>query len=312
MKHKILITALIAIGFSLSGVIHAVPIPVTNPDGSKAVANVEGNKLMLRDATGKLWLPAGDGTYKTSDGKAIIVKGGIIGPLDNKDKTGVIAPMFTPPAAQSGNAGAPAGNTGAGNIVGPMFTPPAVQSGNATAPIGNKINAGANAPKLNPAKIPEGNTSGLPGAPGVVAHPTAGCPDPAVTGLHVNHWNRNDDGTYDFVLRAMVINKGSVPFVSRSNQQTLTFNEGARVLYSTPWLRPGYTQLAAGASFMFNSPSIRWYPSNEFPADFSVQIIYDPDIFIDDNPQNDDCVMTNNKFTLTADEVRRRLTRVVR
>ena len=129
MKHKILITALIAIGFSLSGVIHAVPIAVTKPDGSKAVANVEGNKLMLRDATGKLWLPAGDGTYKTSDGKAIIVQGGII-------------------AAQSGNAGAPAGNTGTGHAVGPMFTPPPVQSGNAAAPIASA--PGGNAVGVEP------------------------------------------------------------------------------------------------------------------------------------------------------------------
>mgnify|MGYP001619372591 CR=1 FL=1 len=113
MKRKILITALIAIGLSLSGVSHAVPLSITKPDGTKTVANVEGNKLMLRDATGKLWISAGDGTYKTNDGKTLIVKGGIIaaqsgstaapiiGPLDNKakGKGGIIGPNFNPPAS---------------------------------------------------------------------------------------------------------------------------------------------------------------------------------------------------------------------
>ena len=116
MKHKILITALIAIGFSLSGASHA--LSVLKPDGTRAVANVEGNKLMLRDATGKLWLLASDGTYKTDDGRTLYVKGGIIGAqresggrprsyvasrfglaldTDNKAKAGVIAPMKQSP-----------------------------------------------------------------------------------------------------------------------------------------------------------------------------------------------------------------------
>ena len=90
MKHKILITALIAIGFSLSGASHA--LSVLKADGTRSVANVEGNKLLLRDATGKRWLPASDGTYKTSDGKTLLVQGGIIGPTDSKAKVGVIAP----------------------------------------------------------------------------------------------------------------------------------------------------------------------------------------------------------------------------
>jgi len=120
MKYKMLITALMAIGLSLSGVSHAVPLSITKPDGTKTVANVEGNKLMLRDATGKLWLPAGNGTYKTNDGKTLIVqrkqrgyaasnfaieldnpKEGIIAPIDSKakGKGGIVGPMFNPPAS---------------------------------------------------------------------------------------------------------------------------------------------------------------------------------------------------------------------
>ena len=144
MKYKILITALIAIGFSLSGVSHA--LSVLKPDGTRSVANVEGNKLMLRDATGKLWLLASDGAYKTDDGRTLYVKGGIIGaqtgsggpprietgviaPIDNKAKAGLIAPM----------------NRGPDKLL------PAVQP---------------SAPGMgSPPKIPERITGGLPGVP---------------------------------------------------------------------------------------------------------------------------------------------------
>jgi len=285
MKRKTLITALIAIGFTLSGVSHA--LSVLKPDGTRSVANVEGNKLMLRDATGKLWLPARDGTYKTDDGRTLYVKGGIIG-------------------AQSGNAGAPTGNNGTGNIVGPMFTPPAVQGGNAAAPIGNKINAGANAPKFSPPKIPERITGGLPGAPGIVAHPTAGCPDPAITGLRALHASRNTDGTYNFLLAATITNKGSVPFISRRGQQAITFSEGRRMLLFELW--SGTQRLAAGASEnQYLDRVVRWNPWAKSRHGFTAQITYDPDIFIDGNPQNDDCNMSNNKLSLSADEAVRQI-----
>lgn len=91
MKHKMLIAALIVIGFSLSGACNA--LSVLKPDGTRSVANIDGNKLMLRDATGKLWLLASDGTYTTDDGRTLYVKAGIIGPIDNKAEVGVIAPM---------------------------------------------------------------------------------------------------------------------------------------------------------------------------------------------------------------------------
>jgi len=101
MKHKILITALTAVGLSLSGASHALLIMM--PNGTKTQAQVVGNKLMLQDAKGKL-TPAGDGIYKSSDGNSFFVRGGGIvpgvgesgqptpayvpggGPIDNKSK----------------------------------------------------------------------------------------------------------------------------------------------------------------------------------------------------------------------------------
>lgn len=89
MMHKILITAFIAIGVSLSAASYAFSI--LKADGTRTEAYVDGNKLKLRDATGKLWLPASDGTYKTSDGKTLIVQGGIIAA-----QSGVLMPSPKP------------------------------------------------------------------------------------------------------------------------------------------------------------------------------------------------------------------------
>lgn len=113
MKYKILMPTLIALGLSMSGTVHALLIMM--PDGTKAEAQVSGNKLMLFDATGKSIL-ARDGTYKTSTGSAIVVQGGIIvtpgvitGAIDSKAK-GITeaspqvpsAPVTTSPAGKPG------------------------------------------------------------------------------------------------------------------------------------------------------------------------------------------------------------------
>ena len=73
---QILITTFTALGLLLSGASHALQI--LKPDGTRTEAQIVGKKLMIRDATGKLWTPARDGTYKTNDGKALIVQGGTI------------------------------------------------------------------------------------------------------------------------------------------------------------------------------------------------------------------------------------------
>lgn len=75
MKHKLLITTLTTLGLSLSGASHALLIWM--PDGTKAEAQVGGNKLMLQDATGNL-KAARDGIYKTGKGQALKVQDGVI------------------------------------------------------------------------------------------------------------------------------------------------------------------------------------------------------------------------------------------
>ena len=167
MKHKILISALIAIGFSLSGVSHA--LSVLKPDGTRSVANVEGNKLMLRDATGKLWLLASDGTYKTDDGRTLYVKGGIIGAQSGSGgppriETGVIAPIDT--KAKTGIVG-PNSSPAKVDLIGPNSSP---AKAGIVGPLDNKAKADIIAPmnqgpgKLLPAVQPSVPGMGSPAA----------------------------------------------------------------------------------------------------------------------------------------------------
>ncbi len=101
MKYQLLKTALIAIGLSLWSVSHALtPLLVVNPDGSTMAAYVEGKRFMVRDATGKRWVIAGDGSYKVRDGTTYIVQGGAIVAQSHSTP----APAEHPKDAAKGNA----------------------------------------------------------------------------------------------------------------------------------------------------------------------------------------------------------------
>jgi len=46
--------------------------------------------------------------------------------------------------------------------------------------------------------------------------------------------------------------------------------------------------------------SLDWYTANEFPPDYTIRIDLDPDILMDQNPENDDCNSENNHKELKA------------
>jgi len=111
MRCKMLTVALISLGLSFGGASHALLIMM--PNGAKVEAQVVGNKLMLLDPGGKS-TPARDGIYKTDDGKALTVQGGVIttqgaarGQSDAKDKGEAVGPMYNTP----GSPNAPAAGT---------------------------------------------------------------------------------------------------------------------------------------------------------------------------------------------------------
>lgn len=106
MKHKILITTLTALGLLLSGAGHADEV-YFQPNGTQVQGQVVGNKLMLHDATGML-TPARDGIYKTGNGKAVVVQGGIIA-TQGTDK---LLPAVQKPSASAQRMDSPAATRG--------------------------------------------------------------------------------------------------------------------------------------------------------------------------------------------------------
>lgn len=101
MDHKRLIATLTALGLSLSGACHALLIWTV--DGPKLEAQVVGDKLMVRDKAGRL-VSASDGIYRTEDGRALVVKGGLVEIQDAKDKGQVVGPMYNTPASPNAPA----------------------------------------------------------------------------------------------------------------------------------------------------------------------------------------------------------------
>ena len=102
-------------------------------------------------------------------------------------------------------------------------------------------------------------------------------------------------------VTATVKNVGNRDFISRAGQQTA-------LLYSDRTLiaRRDFINLAVGQSFTF-SYDRNWDSSSpaegEFPPNYRLIVTYDPDIYIDANPQNDDCSQANNDRTRSGSDI---------
>jgi len=98
-------------------------------------------------------------------------------------------------------------------------------------------------------------------------------------------------------VSGMVKNIGGKDFESGQNQQIIQLWEiitpsNRRMLKQVPFVR-----LAAGQEIKieYDLPALK--PGNEFPPDYQVLIVYDPDILIDANKNNDDARDANNSLT---------------
>ncbi len=123
------------------------------------------------------------------------------------------------------------------------------------------------------------------------------CPDPAATDIEFTIMRRTSPFAGVVRVRGKVRNLGGF-YGSRPNQQALLLFEvplgGSPRLVSTQT----FTDLAPGEEVVvdyarpWNSSS----PSEgEFPPSYRLIITYDPDITLDGNPDNDDCVSVNNR-----------------
>lgn len=110
----------------------------------------------------------------------------------------------------------------------------------------------------------------------------SGCPDIRVTANQV----RSSNG-YSIVT-VKVVNTSNVDYLSGRGQQALVINRQAGSV------KVPFTNLRRGDEIVWRD---RVGPS-EHPITYSIAISFDPDIFVDGNPQNDDCRRSNNRAVL--------------
>ncbi len=123
-------------------------------------------------------------------------------------------------------------------------------------------------------------------------------PDPAVQNILFEIINQTSAFRGRVRITGVVRNVGG-PYLSSDGQQSVALYEiplGGS-LPPTPTSSQAYKDLGSGnevrVTFERNwdssSPS-----EGEFPPDYRVMLMYDPDISADGNERNDDCVSTNN------------------
>lgn len=125
------------------------------------------------------------------------------------------------------------------------------------------------------------------------------CPDPAVESINFRLLSRDarwrSQGQVQ--ITGTIINKGRSSFESRPNQQGIYLYEGNRLV-----ARRNFQTLAPGESISVSFER-RWDAASEFPPNYRLRISYDPDIYIDGNPKNDDCGRGNNLMERSGFEV---------
>lgn len=118
--------------------------------------------------------------------------------------------------------------------------------------------------------------------------------DPAVVNLRF--WTSKLPSGDKLMIQGIVKNIGGKDFSSGTKQQIQLWE------VSTPTSRKmvqqiEFSSLRAGQEISINYERPALKPSDEFPPNYEVLIVYDPDIFSDANPNNDDANMKNNKMS---------------
>ena len=100
-------------------------------------------------------------------------------------------------------------------------------------------------------------------------------------------------------IDGVIENKGGSTFDSGAGQQSVQLYEGANI---TPVAQEDFEDLAVGGTVTV-SYTLDWNTSSEFPPTYRLLIALDPDIFIDDNPNNDDCPTSDNAMQRDGNEI---------
>lgn len=103
-------------------------------------------------------------------------------------------------------------------------------------------------------------------------------------------------------ITGVVKNMGE-PYRSNDGQQTIQLIEKSAVGASTVLVSKKFKDLDAGATIEVEYVIQSWRASQEFPPSFILRISYDPDLYIDSNPQNDDANHDNNYIERSGQEI---------
>lgn len=124
-----------------------------------------------------------------------------------------------------------------------------------------------------------------------------GQPNPAVDRIDFTLVSTSTSTTGTVRIEGVVENKGDTTFDSGAGQQSVQLYQGTTLL-----AQQDFEDLAAGATVTV-AHDLSWNTSTEFPPTFRVIIVYDPDIFIDGNDNNDDCATSDNALERSGSEI---------
>ncbi|MCS6958657.1 MAG: hypothetical protein RMK91_01235 [Pseudanabaenaceae cyanobacterium SKYGB_i_bin29] len=125
------------------------------------------------------------------------------------------------------------------------------------------------------------------------------CPDLAAQGINFTLLSRTNAFQGRVRITGVIRNQGTTAYLSNANQQMVYLyeqNPGGqpRLLAQQPFQNLG---LGQEVRVVFERNWHRSSPAEgEFPPSYIVEVGYDPDIRIDNNPHNDDCRLDNNRL----------------
>src|SRR5690606_23599309 len=90
---------------------------------------------------------------------------------------------------------------------------------------------------------------------------------------------------------------------SSEGQQTIQLLEKPASGKSILLTNKKFKDLDAGGTLEIEHIVQGWQSSQEFPSSFILRISFDPDLYIDANPQNDDAHQNNNSIERHGQEI---------
>lgn len=126
--------------------------------------------------------------------------------------------------------------------------------------------------------------------------------DPAATAINYSLVEKADNIVAKIKIEGVVKNIGKDAYKSGANQQIVLLYEvigrQTKLVASK-----AFQNLAANAEVKVSFVRV-WDKSIEFPPNYTLVISYDPDIYLDGNPNNNDLNSINNKMEKTSESIR--------